>query len=342
MNRRDLLKFAAALPASAALPYAARAETMLRMSSWLPPQHVLHKDVMLAWANEIAEASGGRLRINTLPKPVAAPPGTFDTVSDGIVDVAFNVHGYTPGRFLLTNVAEFPGAGDSAEAASVAYQRVHEKHLARHGEHGNMKVLAVFTNGPGHIFTTGQPVRRLEDIQNLRIRVGGGIVNEVAGLMGVSAVLKPASESYELLSAGIVDGVFFPVEPIVTFKLTQLVRHGTMIPGGLYNTSWAVVMNQAAFDRLTPEDQQIIEELSGEALSRRAGKAQDSNDREALAKVKEAGIEMVTADEALMAQIAERTAPLKEAWMGKVRERGLDGAALLDAWNDELAGVSNG
>ncbi|WP_244467951.1 TRAP transporter substrate-binding protein [Nitratireductor soli] len=342
MNRRELLKLAAALPATAAFPYAARAETLLRMSSWLPPQHVLHKDVMQVWAKEVTEASNGRLRINTLPKPVTAPPGTFDAVADGIVEIAFNVHGYTPGRFVATNIAEFPGAGDSAEAASVAYQRVYDKHMAQHGEHGDLKVLAVFTNGPGHIFNSKRPIARLEDLQNLRVRVGGGIVNELADLLGVSAVLKPASESYELMSAGIVDGLFFPVEPIITFKLDRLVRYGTLIPGGLYNTSWAVVMNKAAFDKLAAEDQEAIEKVSGEHLARLAGKTQDKNDAHALELVNAAGIEMITADAAFMGQIEERMKPLQEAWLKKVEARGVDGAQLLRAWGEELAGATNG
>ena len=340
MNRRELLKLGAAVPLSLSLPAVAWANTQLRMSSWLPPKHVLQKDVMLEWAREIAEASGGRLKINTLPKPVTAPPGTFDAVSAGIVDVAFNVHGYTPGRFLLTNVAEFPGSGDSAEVMSVAYQRLHEKQLAEHGEHGDLKVLAVFTNGPGHIFTTDRPVARVADLEGLRIRVGGGIANNVADALGVSAVLKPASESYELLSVGIVDGVFFPMEAVVNFKLTQIIRHGTLIPGGLYNTSWAVVMNRAAFDALAPEDQKIIEDLSGENLARRAGKAQDAFDRQALEQAREAGVAMSVADDAFMAELAQRTSPLRDAWFGKIGERGLNGAALLDAWKAEVANAA--
>jgi TRAP-type C4-dicarboxylate transport system substrate-binding protein len=339
MNRREILKLAAALPA-ATMPQWAHASANLRMSSWLPPQHVLNKEVMQVWAKQVTEATGGRLRVTTLPKPVSTPPGTFDAVADGVVEIAFNVHGYTPGRFMLTNIAEFPGSGESAEAASVAYQRVYEKHLAKYEEHRGLKVLAVFTNGPGHVFNATRSIQKLADLQALRIRVGGGIINDIAGLIGVSAVLKPASESYELLSAGIVDGVFFPVEPIITFKLDQLVRHGTLIPGGLYNTSWAVVMNKAAFDRLAPEDQKAIEKVSGENLARLAGRAQDAFDNHALEKVKAAGVKVVTADEAFMAEIRQRTKPLQDQWVEKVKARGADGRQLIKAWQEELAGAS--
>ena len=48
----------------------------------------------------------------------------YATGGDGLADVAVSIHGYTPGRFVLTSIAEFPFLGDSAEANSVAYQRV--------------------------------------------------------------------------------------------------------------------------------------------------------------------------------------------------------------------------
>ena len=125
MNRRDFCAAVTLAPIFGASTSFAQEAVTLRASTWLPPQHVLNKNVLAVWAREIETATQGKLKINTLPKPVAAPPGTFDAIADGVADVAANVHGYSPGRYLLTSIAEFPGAGDSAEAASVAYQRTH-------------------------------------------------------------------------------------------------------------------------------------------------------------------------------------------------------------------------
>ncbi|CAL8981413.1 Outer membrane transporter protein TsaT [Rhodoplanes serenus] len=341
MNRREFLAGSAALSVAGLAGGDAQAGTVLRASTWMPPQHVLNRSVLAVWAKEIEAASGGQLRVSTLPKAVAAPPGTFDAIADGVADIAMNVHGYTPGRFLLSTIAEFPGAGDSAEIASVAYQRVYAKHLARFDQDKKLKVLAVFTNGPGHIFNVRRPVRSVADLKDLRIRVGGGAANDIARLLDVSAVLKPASESYELLSSGIVDGVFFPSEPIATFKLDGIVKHGTLVPGGLYNTSWAMVMNRASYDRLSADLRDIVDARSGETLARLIGRAQDETDRSALAKIRASGIDLVTADTAFVSEIKARVRPLEASWSEQIKKLGADGSALLEAYRAELAVAAN-
>ena len=55
----------------------------------------------------------------------------------------------------------------------------------------------------------------------MKIRSGGGISEEVANALGASAFVKPAPESYELLSSGVADGTFFPLESIISFKLDR-------------------------------------------------------------------------------------------------------------------------
>jgi len=69
--------------------------------------------------------------------------------------------------------------------------------------------------------------------------VGGGIGSEVARSLGAVPMLKSATESYELLSSGIADGVFFPKDSPASFKLVPLIKHVTYVPGGLYNVSFA-------------------------------------------------------------------------------------------------------
>ena len=132
---------------------AASAQVTLTTSSWVPPTHALTV-TQADWCAQVTEATAGRVRCNALAKPVTAPPGTFDAVRDGLTDVSFSVHGYTPGRYVLTQVAELPFLGDSSESTSVAYQRIYERHLSKLGEHKGMRVITVFTHGPGMIINT--------------------------------------------------------------------------------------------------------------------------------------------------------------------------------------------
>src|SRR5262245_48980561 len=89
-------------------------QTTLTMSSWVSPQHHLTSVVLQGWANEVEKATAGRVKLQMLPKHPSAPPGTFDAVRDGLVDVSYVTASYTPARHILPLMAELPGAGDTA------------------------------------------------------------------------------------------------------------------------------------------------------------------------------------------------------------------------------------
>src|SRR5436190_20165732 len=210
----------------------ALAQTTLTMSSWVSPQHHLTAVVLQGWANEVEKATGGRVKLQMLPKHPSAPPGTFDAVRDGLVDVSYVTASYTPARHILPLMAELPGAGDTALVNSVAYSRIHWKYFDKVGEYKGVKLLAVFTHGPGQMFTK-RPIASINDVQGLKIRTGGGVAEAVAKALGASAFVKPAPESYELLSSGVADGVFFPLESIISFKLDTVLEQATLFPGGI-------------------------------------------------------------------------------------------------------------
>ena len=186
----------AALATTAFMGTAVQAQTVFTVSSWLPPTHTL-STAQKNWCDQLDKESAGRMKCNILPKGVAAAPGTFDAVRDGLADISYTVDGYTPGRFINTQVAEFPFLGDSAVATSVAYQRIYSKYFAPLGEHRGVKVLAVFTHGPGIIFNSKKPVTSAADAASLKFRIGGGNINELSKAMGWNTTLKAAPESFE-------------------------------------------------------------------------------------------------------------------------------------------------
>lgn len=322
-----------------ALAGAASAQTTLTLSSWVPPAHLLTR-AQSDWCNEVSKAVSGRIKCNLLPKPVVPAPGTFDAVKDGLVDLSYSVHGYTPGRYVMGKMAELPFLGDSAVATSVAYQRIYEKHLAQFDEHKGMKVLTVFTHGPGVIFNTKKAVTSLADLTGLKFRVGGGMVNEVGKALGANMTLKPAPESYELLSSGVVDGTWFPDESVISFKLDKLIKHRTSVPGGLYNTSFALVMNQATWDKIPKADQDIITKLSGESAARFFGTYWDESDAKSREVQNSGGVQSVVADARFVAEFKAKTAALEQAWIKEAEAKGLkNAAAVLQEFRAEIAKV---
>ncbi len=312
----------------------ATAETELTLSSWLPPGHPIVKNMILPWGENVKKATDGRVTVKVLAKGLGHPKIHYDIARDGLADVTYSVHGYTPGRFVMTKAVEFPFLSDSAESLSVAYWRVHEKYFAKANEHKDVKLLGVFTHGPGAIHNSKKDIKSVADMKGLKFRVGGGVVNDVAKALDTTPLLKPASKNYELLSKGVADGTLLPLESIKSFKIIKLVPHTTTVPGGLYNVSFFLVMNQAKFDSLSKEDQAAIESVSGEAFAKLAGQAWDMVDQAGLAAMKEAGNTVVTADQAMVDDIAARTGQLEVDWIAKATAAGVDGKAAMAELRD--------
>jgi TRAP-type transport system periplasmic protein len=334
-----LLTLLAAGLVAAAPP--ALAQTTLTMSSWVSPQHHLTSVVLQGWATEVEKATNGRVKFTMLPKHPSAAPGTFDAVRDGLVDLSFVTASYTPARHILPLMAELPGAGDTALVNSVAYSRIYWKYFDKVGEYKGVKQLGVFTHGPGQMFTK-RPVSGISDIQGLKIRTGGGIAEAVAKALGTSAFVKPAPESYELLQSGVADGVFFPLESIVSFKLDTVLEQATLFPGGMYSSAFGFFMNEDKWNKIPKEDQAIIEKLSGEHIARLAGASWDEADKKGLEALKKSGVKIVNASPAFVAEVQKRSAPIVDEWIRKANARGVDAAKILAEFREELKKVAAG
>ena len=314
------------------------AQTVFTVSSWLPPTHTLSV-VQKNWCDLLEKESTGRMKCNILPKSVVAAPGTFDAVRDGLADISYTVDGYTPGRFVNTQVAEFPFLGDSATVTSVAYQRIYSKHFAPLGEHRGVKVLGVFTHGPGIIFNSKKPVTSAADAASLKFRIGGGNINELTKALGWNTTLKPAPESFELLSTGVMDGTFFPDESIVSFKLS-MIKHATTFPGGLYNTSFVFMMNPDKYSGLTAQDKAVVDKLSGETVARMFGEGWDKVDAASREAQKAQGVARIMADAAFVKAVAEKQDYLETKWAASAQVKGLkDPKKVLAEFRAEIAKV---
>lgn len=332
------LALAAFIGSAFALP--AQAQTTLTFSSWVPPTHFL-THWQQNWTADVEKATGGRLKFQSLPRHPSAPPGTFDAVKDGLVDLSYVTASYTPARHILPLMAELPGAGATAEINSVAYSRIHWKHFHKLGEYNGVKLLAVWTHGPGQMFTK-KKISTLEDFKNLKIRTGGGISEQVITALGGSPFFKPAPESYELLNSGVADGVFFPFESIVSFKLDKVIGQATVFPGGLYSSSFGFFMNQDKWNKLAKHDQDIVEKFGFEYAARSNGRAWDTADKVGLDALKAAGANIVTADAAMRAEAQKRSAPIIDDWIKKAGAKGIDAKAILDEFHGQLKRVAEG
>ncbi len=313
------------------------AQTVLTVSSWLPPTHALsmaQKD----WCDLLEKNTTGKVKCNILPRGVTAAPGTYDAVKNGLADLSYTVHGYTPGRFLYTQMAEFPFLGDTSEPISVAFNRVAMKNPQFQAEHQGVKVISFFTHGPGIVFNTKKPITKVDDLAGLKFRVGGGMVNETSKSLGMNVTLKPAPDSYELLSGGVMDGTLFPAESTESFKIDKIIKYATTFPGGLYNTSFVFMMNPAKYDKLAADEKKAVDAISGEVAARMFGRGWDKVDLRALALMQANGVVITKADAKFVTDVKSKTSGLEAKWIKDAEAKGLSNAAkVLADFRTEIA-----
>ena len=310
-------------------------ETVIRFSAWLPPTYPLQTDVVEPWAKQVEEATDGRVRIEFV-SGLGAPQAHFDLVRTGVADMAYSIHAYNADRFPLIMGVELPFIAPDSRAASVAAWRTYEKFFADANEYRGVKLISLWTTGPANIFTGEKKIESIGDVAGLKIRVAGGIAKDVAETLGAVPVFAPATEAYEMITRGVVDGIFFPTESAYNFRLGPALGHGLVVPNGLYYSSQYMVMNQAKWDGLSPEDQAAVAELSGEHFAAFAAESWDEQDVKGREEMEAGGTEFTTADGELLENLKAELAVFEERWIEMANGMGVDGAAALAYFREQV------
>jgi TRAP-type C4-dicarboxylate transport system substrate-binding protein len=316
MNPRIRIKTLVAGAALATLGLATTAQaatTTLTMSSWVPPTHFLVKDVLQPWMAEIEKATEGRVKINMLPKAVGSPPQHWELARKGVADITWGNFTYEPERFKAMWFAELPMMGDSCEASSVALWRTYGKFLAGNDAFKGVQMLGVGLLGGGQFHHPSKVIDTPDDLKGQKVRMGGPIQKRLLEDLGAIPVEGPGTKAYELLEGGVIDASLHPLESVVNFRLDGKLKNHTIIPGGLYDATFFVVMNEGKFKGLSAADQQAVMKVSGEALSRHWGQEFDKQDKSAEAKLRADGHKFAQPNPALLDNVRKvRSAMLKE------------------------------
>lgn len=309
---------------------AASAET-LRVSSFLPPNHTFNRAIA-AWGEELSAATNGELQVEIFPAgQLGPPPRQFDLVRSGGADIAIILHGATPGRFPMSELAGLPlthpSAGLDSAITSRRLTELAPEYLA--AEHEGTHILWMAVTPPLKVHLTTVDPSDLSNLNGLRIRYAGTIWQQIIEAMGASPVPVPPAESADAMSRGIVDGASFPFEATQAFDLAP-VTDFSMEPG-LASATFALVMGDAAYDRLTPEQQALIDSTTGPDRAQWYGAMWDEGELAGRQYMVDAGVTIVTLSD-------EQVGSLTEAFSGIVSQAvstvGGQAQAFVDAYTE--------
>jgi TRAP-type C4-dicarboxylate transport system substrate-binding protein len=332
-TRRKFLSGAAAVTAAAGTPWrraSAQASEELKLATFVPPSHIIMARVLTPWAQEVAQASGGKLTVRFFPSMQLGgrPPELYRQMIQGISDITFTLPGYTSADFPLMALTELPGMANNAEDGTRKLWTHFERFLSR--EYQGAKVLMLWNSDTASIMSKSKPVRTLEDVKGMKIRTPSAAQSAQLEALGAIPIDMPAGQIYNALDRGVVDASMIPMSAAIDFKLIEVARYFT-VNAPLGRSPFLVAMNRSRYDKLPAELRKIIDDTTGLSLSLKGAQTYDTQNR--------AAIEAATKDRELITLSADENRRWRQAFQPLINSKaaegekaGLPARAMLSAY----------
>ena len=189
------------------------------------------------WIQWVEEQSGGSLKINALwSGSLISSEQSLLEIRHGVADIGLITPIYVRGGTHLLRVQTgFYGGAETYEQQVALYRCLAEASPEYARELEGLKILAVQGGTLPGVLTRGRPVRSLEDLKGLRIRVPMELLRLMQDL-GADAVSMPMRDVYSALAKGILDGVVAPADTLKSLHFGEVTSYFTRlkVPRGAY------------------------------------------------------------------------------------------------------------
>jgi TRAP-type transport system periplasmic protein len=332
-----------AMPAVWRTSALAQSAITLRLHHFVPAQSNQQKFWFEPWARKLEQDSGGKIKVEIYPSMQLGgkQPQLFDQAKDGVVDIVWAVSGSTPGRFPRLEVFELPFLSHAiGEKTAPAIWEFYEKFAK--DELKDVKPLAVWGFGSGVLFTKDVVIKTPADAKGLKLRASNRQTNDAFALIGAQPQSIPPPGVPEALAKGVVDGVVFPYDAVIPFKLDELTNRVSEFGGdrNFYNSVLVFVMNKAKYDGLPADLKKVIDDNSGAALSRDLGRKWDEWDKIGRAAVLKRNTPIHVIDGADLAAWKKAAEPITAKWIEERNKAGDNGAELVKTARELIAKYS--
>ncbi len=302
--------------------------TELRLSTFVPPVHIIAREIITPWMAAVETDSGGEVKPKLYPSMQlgGSPPGLFRQAVDGVVDMVFTLPGYTSPAFPRTQMVELPGLSPDGRAATELLWKLLDPYLKP--EYQGVKVIALWAAEDAGLMTRGKPIKTLEDVKGLRMRSPSAAQARQLAVMGATPVAMPITELYPGLDRGTIDGAMVPFSVIIDFRIGEVAKSYT-IPGPLFGrSSFLIAMNQKKFDSLSPKAKAAIDKHSGLEISLKATDVYIKRAAEGVASVR-GKAEVVEFSKAEQEKIGKLLRPIVDDWIKESEAKGIPAKKML-------------
>lgn len=267
----------------------------LSLAYFMGPKHPMNAAVFTPFAEKLAELSGGELTVRQYPGGAlnSVPPKQYAILLDGVADIVFTLPGYTGDVFPMTQVVGMPNVCESATACTRALLNARSLLETEY----NAKLLAIWANAPPVLITKDKPVRSLEDLQGMKVRVTNKSDVPFVEALGASAVAQPVNVINQNLTNGVIDAIAIGPSAIRSFKLQEPANYiTTWFPGS--GSAFVLLMNRDVYDGLTDAQRGWVDAAADQSLSEAGGAFYDKAAAGGLKLAMDDGVEMIELSEA--------------------------------------------
>jgi TRAP-type transport system periplasmic protein len=333
--RRTLLASAAAVIAAPAVLRVARADAppvVLKLHHFMSSVSSAHDKFIVPWARKVQADSDGRIRIDIFPSMQlgGAPAHLFDQARDGEVDIVWTAPALMPGRFPKIEMFDLPFV--PSRRALVSSKALTDFAVVNLKDEFHEVRPLCFSCTDRAVMHANQPIRTVEDIKDLKIHVQTRWAGEALHQLGAQPVPMPPGQLQAAINQHVVDGCLDPWHLAPALRLNDALKmHTEFSDTSPSSTTFVLVMNSAAYDRLPHDLKTVIDSNSGQAAASMAGAMWDIEAASVADGVVRNGDSIVTLLPEAVAHWRRLTEPVLEIWLKEMREQKAEGGKLMAA-----------
>jgi len=290
-------------------------------------------------AELVAAKTNGDFTLNISYGGLSKNRENLDGISIGAFEMAQFCAGYHRDKNPTITVMELPflGMGDLQQEVDVSLALYDHPAVVKDLARWNAKLLMPSAMPQYNLAGVGEAPKSLADLEGMRVRATGGI-GEAMKVLGAIPTSMTATEVYNALESGVVDGVTFAPHAHVAFRVTDIAEWWTtnLNPGTL---NCPVVVNTDALAGLSDEHRKALMDSVKEAMDFYVKNYNEKAQAKMDAQIAERGIKKVTFDpaeiKAAKAKIAE---PAAAKWIANMEAQGVPGQELYDFVRKQIDG----
>ncbi|NNU69070.1 TRAP transporter substrate-binding protein [Rhizobium sp. WYCCWR 11152] len=265
---KNFVKLAAGLMVAASfMSGAASAQTVLKSSDTHPDGYPTVEGVKY-FGELLKERTQGRYSLEVYHSAqLGEEKDTIEQVRSGVIELNRVSMAPFNGTVKESIVPALPYIFRSEEHMHKVMDGAIGDQIKKAFEPAGLVVLAFYDAGARSFYNKTKPINSVADMKGLKFRViQSDIFVDMVAALGANATPMPYGEVYSGIETGVIDGAENNFPSYDTAKHAEVAKNYSLDEHTILPEVF--VMNKAAFDKLTPDDQAVFKQAAKDSVAK--------------------------------------------------------------------------